>query len=141
MKQQIALVTLGVADMGRSKAFYREGFGWQPAFEMDDVAFFQMNGFVFGIWGRDDLAQDMQREAGGSGSFALAHNVESAEAVDATIARLVAAGASLLRAADSPTHGGYRGYVADPDGHAWEIAWNPAWTVDNRGYVTVPTSS
>lgn len=135
MTQHISLITLGVEDVARSKAFYREGFGWEPVFEMDDIAFFQMNGLVFGIWAKEQLEADMQRPCSGTGNAALAHNVESAEAVDAAIARLVAAGARLLRAADAPPHGGYRGYVADPDGNAWEIAWNPAWKVDNAGHV------
>lgn len=135
MNQQISLMTLGVADVERSKSFYREGFGWQPVFENEDIAFFQMNGFVFALWGQDDLAGDMQRAHTGSSGFALAHNVESASAVDDAIERLVAAGATLLRAADEPPHGGFRGYVADPDGHAWEIAWNPVWKVDKADHV------
>lgn len=136
MQQQISVITLGVADVARSKAFYRVGFGWEPVFEQDDVAFFQMNGLMLGLWEKAQLESDMQRPGVPPGSFALASNVESAEAVDAGIERLVAAGATLLRAADAPPHGGYRGYIADPDGNAWEIAWNPAWTVDNEGHVT-----
>ncbi|SFG41545.1 hypothetical protein SAMN05518801_1248 [Novosphingobium sp. CF614] len=135
MTQHISLITLGVAELARAKAFYRMGFGWEPVFETADVAFFQMNGFVFAIWDKTQLEQDMARPCAPAGSFALAHNVESAQAVDAVIDRLVAAGATLLRPADPPPHGGYRGYVADPDGHAWEIAWNPAWTVDAAGHV------
>ena len=135
MDQQISLITLGVEDVERSKAFYREGFGWQPVFENEDIAFFQMNGMVFAVWGQDDLADDMQRPHNGTGGFALAHNVESGPAVDAAIERLLAVGATLLRPADAPPHGGYRGYVADPDGNAWEIAWNPAWKVDKAGHV------
>lgn len=135
MQQQISLVTLGVADFDRSKGFYIAGFGWTPVFEMPGIAFFQMNGLVFGIWSVEALAEDMNRPAAAPGSIALAHNVGSAAEVDAAIARLVAAGAALLRAADAPPHGGYRGYVADPDGHAWEIAWNPAWPIDSDGHV------
>jgi len=135
MQQQISVITLGVAEVDRAKAFYREGFGWEPVFENDEIAFYQMNGLVLGLWGRDDLAADMQRPAAPAGGFALAHNVESREAVDAAMARLAAAGAQVLRPADAPPHGGYRGYVADPDGNAWEIAWNPAWTVDKAGHV------
>jgi catechol 2,3-dioxygenase-like lactoylglutathione lyase family enzyme len=136
MQQQISVITLGVADVARAKAFYRQGFGWEPVFELDEIAFFQMNGLVFGIWDKAKLEADMGRSGAPAGSFALAHNVESTAAVDAAIARLVAAGAQILRPADAPEHGGYRGYIADPDGHAWEIAWNPAWTVDNAGHVT-----
>jgi catechol 2,3-dioxygenase-like lactoylglutathione lyase family enzyme len=136
MQQQISLVTLGVSDIVRAKAFYRAGFGWEPVFEMDDLAFFQMNGLMFGLWEKQQLEDDMQRANSGTGSFAMAHNVPSAEAVDAAIARLVDAGATLLRAGDAPPHGGYRGYVADPDGSAWEIAWNPMWPIDEHGHVT-----
>lgn len=136
MKQHISLITLGVADVPRSKAFYREGFGWNPVFELDEVAFFQMNGLVLGIWDKAKLEEDMTRPGAAGGSFALAHNVENEAAVDEAMGRVVEAGGTLLRAADNPVHGGYRGYVADPDGHAWEIAWNPAWTVDNAGHVT-----
>jgi catechol 2,3-dioxygenase-like lactoylglutathione lyase family enzyme len=136
MQPQLSLITLGVADATRAKAFYREGFGWEPVFEMEDIAFFQMNGFVFGLWEKPQLEEDMQRPATGTGAFALAHNVASEADVDGMITRLAAAGATVLRAGDAPPHGGYRGYVADPDGHAWEIAWNPAWRISAEGYVT-----
>lgn len=136
MQQQISLITLGVTDVARAKAFYRDGFGWEPVFEMDDIAFFQMNGLIFGLWDKAQLEGDMQRPCPPAGSFALTHNVESAAAVDATIAKLVAAGAKILRPADAPPHGGYRGYIADPDGNAWEIAWNPAWKMDESGRIT-----
>ena len=135
MRQQMALITLGVVDLERATRFYRDGFGWTPVFANGDVTFFQMNGFVLALWGRDALAADMQRPPAGTGGFALAHNVGSAAEVDDAIRHLCASGASLLRAADAPPHGGYRGYVADPDGHAWEIAYNPAWTVDEYGHV------
>lgn len=135
MQQQISVITLGVSDPDRSKRFYAEGFGWTPVFEMDDIAFYQMNGLVFGLWQNTELAQDMVRPQGVSSGFALAHNVSSAAAVEEAMARLAAAGATILRPADAPPHGGYRGYVADPDGHAWEIAWNPAWPIDEEGHV------
>lgn len=96
-----------------------------------------MNGFVLGTWLKDRLAEDAQRAGRpGAGAYALAHNVESEAAVDAAIARLAAYGGQVLRPGDAPTHGGYRGYVADPDGHAWEIAFNPAWAIDAEGHVT-----
>ncbi|WP_285017886.1 VOC family protein [Novosphingobium sp. fls2-241-R2A-195] len=136
MQQQISVITLGVADVARSRAFYRDGFGWEPVFEIDEIAFFQMNGLVFGIWKKEKLEADMNRPCAPTGSFALAHNVESESAVDDAMTRLATAGGTVLRSADRPPHGGYRGYIADPDGHAWEIAWNPAWTVDNAGHVT-----
>lgn len=137
MQQQISVVTLGIADLVRSRHFYGDGFGWKPVFENDEIAFYQMNGFVLGTWLTPKLEEDMRQ--GGSGQpspMSLAHNVRAEVEVDALIGRLVAAGGRLLRPADAPPHGGYRGYVADPDGHAWEIAFNPAWPIDAEGHVT-----
>ena len=137
MQQQISVITLGVRDLGRSRRFYGEGFGWAPVFANDEIAFYQMNGFVFGTWAVAKLEEDMQRKGlAAPGAFALAHNVGSAAEVDALVDRLVAAGGTLLRRGDAPPHGGFRGYVADPDDHAWEIAWNPAWPIDAEGHVS-----
>jgi catechol 2,3-dioxygenase-like lactoylglutathione lyase family enzyme len=137
MQQQISVITLGVADLAVSRHFYTQGFGWRPVFESDDILFYQMNGFVFGTWQKTALAEDMQRPpVGGAAAFALAHNVGTQAEVTPLIDALVAAGGTLLRAADAPPHGAFRGYVADPDGHAWEIAWNPDWPIDAEGHVT-----
>ncbi|TFF22101.1 VOC family protein [Jiella endophytica] len=137
MQQQISVVTLGVASLPRSRDFYVGGFGWSPVFENDEIAFYQMNGLMFATWTNPGLDGDMQRESASAPSaFALGHNVESEAEVRAVLQRLVEAGGTLLREAGAPPHGGYRGYVADPDGHAWEIAWNPAWPIDERGLVT-----
>ncbi len=140
MKQQVAVITLGVADLSRSRGFYGDGFGWRPVFEAPEIVFYQMNGFVLATFLRDALELDMARAAGpGPGACALAHNVGAKDDVDRALARLTRHGGRLLRAADAPAHGGYRGYVADPDDHAWEIAWNPAWTMDAEGHVTFGT--
>jgi catechol 2,3-dioxygenase-like lactoylglutathione lyase family enzyme len=137
MQQQISLVTLGVSDMARSRRFYADGFGWQPVFETGDIVFFQMNGFVFGIWPNAMLADDMgRRSSQPSGGFALAHNVPSRDDVTETMTHLTQYGATILREADAPPWGGLRGYIADPDGHPWEIAWNPAWPISADGHVT-----
>jgi len=141
MQQQISVITLGVSDLARSRRFYVEGFGWTPVFENEEIVFYQMNGLVLGTWLKEALAADSRRpdiSPGGvpSGAYALAHNVPAKEAVAPLMGHLVAAGGTLLRAADAPPHGGMRGYVADPDGHAWEIAWNPAWRIDQDGHVT-----
>ena len=137
MQQQVSVITLGVRDLERSKRFYRSGFGWVPAFDNGEIVFYQMNGFVLGTWTIRDLEEDMQRPGLSTpGAFSLAHNVASADAVDRLIEGLAAAGGRILRHGDAPPHGGYRGYVADPDDHAWEIAWNPAWTIDRQGHVT-----
>lgn len=137
MQQQLSVITLGIEDLARSKRFYAEGFGWTPVFENGEIAFYQMNGFVLGTWLRSELEKDMTRYGLlRPGAFALAHNVDAQEDVTAVIAALEAAGGKILRPADAPEHGGFRGYVADPDDNAWEIAWNPAWSIDARGLVT-----
>ena len=137
MQQQMAVITLGVAELARSRRFYVEGFGWTPVFENDEIVFYQMNGFVLGTWLEASLAAD----SGRSGfvrpaPFALAHNVPTREEVQPAMDRLTAAGGRLLRAPVAPPHGGFNGYVADPDDHTWEIAWNPAWRIDAEGRVT-----
>jgi catechol 2,3-dioxygenase-like lactoylglutathione lyase family enzyme len=137
MQQQISVITLGVSDIGRSRRFYVDGFGWKPVFENEDIVFYQMNGLVLGTFKKASFEEDMSREAGpGPASFALAHNVSSGAEVDPLMDRLVSAGGTLMRKADAPLHGGYRGYVEDPDGHAWEVAFNPAWKIDDEGHVT-----
>ncbi len=137
MQQQVSVITLGVQDLERSKRFYAGGFGWAPVFGNDEIAFYQMNGFVLGTWARRALEEDMRRPGLVTpGAFSLAHNVASADEVNRVVAALAAAGGRILRPGDAPPHGGFRGYVADPDDHAWEIAWNPAWPIDDRGHVT-----
>jgi catechol 2,3-dioxygenase-like lactoylglutathione lyase family enzyme len=134
--QSVSVITLGIDDLVRSKRFYSEGFGWAPAFEDATIVFYQLNGLVLGTWLSIALAEDMQRPGHGPGSTALAHNVREESEVAPLMDRLVAAGGTLLRAAEAPPHGGFRGYVADPDGHAWEIAHNPGFTMDDAGNVT-----
>lgn len=136
MQQQISVVTLGVSDLARSRIFYVQGFGWRPVFENDEIIFYQMNGLVLGTWLTSALESDMQRPGlARPGAFALAHNVGSQEQVQPLLDTLVAAGGQMLRAGDAPIHGGFRGYVADPDQHSWEIAFNPFWTIDESGHV------
>ena len=137
MQQQISVITLGVADLARSRRFYADGFGWAPVFENEEIVFYQMNGFVLGTWLTPQLEGDMQRPGlVRPGAFALAHNVGSEGEVQPLIDRLAAAGGKVLRPGDAPPHGGFRGYVADPDDHAWEIAHNPAWPISPEGYVS-----
>jgi catechol 2,3-dioxygenase-like lactoylglutathione lyase family enzyme len=137
MQQQISVITLGIADLARSRRFYVEGFGWRPVLETNEIVFYQMNGLMLGTWLAGALEHDMQRSGlQRPGAFALAHNVATREAVQPTLDRLAQFGGRILRPADAPPHGGYRGYVADPDDHAWEIAWNPAWPISPEGYVT-----
>ncbi len=137
MQHQISVITLGITDMPRSRRFYVEGFGWQPVFENEEIIFYQMNGLVLGTWMKPALEADMRQPGlNAPGAFALAHNVPGQADVAPVMEHLIAAGGRLLRAADAPPHGGFRGYVADPDGHAWEIAWNPAWSISADGHVT-----
>ena len=136
MQQQMAVITLGVKDLQRSRRFYVDGFGWKPAMDTSEVVFFQMNGFVLGLWADTSLAEDAARQPFvRPGPYALAHNVPAKEDVQLAMDQLLAHGGSELRAASAPEHGGYRGYVADPDDHTWEIAWNPAWPIDDEGHV------
>lgn len=136
MQQQMSAVTLGVADLTRSRRFYVDGFGWRPVFENDEIVFYQMNGFVLGTWLDASLAEDLKRAVERSAGFALAHNVESREAVGGLIQHLAGFGGAVIREGAAPPHGGFRGHVADPDGHAWEIAWNPDWPISPEGFVT-----
>ena len=137
MQQQIAVITLGVEDLSRSRLFYTQGFGWKPVFENQEIIFYQMNGLMLGTWLQSGLEADMQR--GGllrPGAFALAHNVATKDEVQTLITRLAESGGRVLRNGEAPPPGGFRGYVTDPDEHAWEINWNPAWSIDDRGWVT-----
>jgi len=137
MLQQISLITLGISDLPRSRRFYVDGFGWTPVFEVPDTAFFQMNGLMFGLWRASALSEDMKGYGPGQpGGYSIAHNVATKDEVQPLLDRLESHGGRILGAADAPPHGGYRGYVADPDGHAWEIAWNPAWPISKEGYVS-----
>ncbi len=137
MQQQLSLITLGIADPARSRRFYGEGFGWQPIFSNDEITFYQMNGLVLGTWLTKSLEADMQRPGlARPGAFALAHNLAARDDVQPAIDRLCRFGGRLLKAPVEPPHGGFSGYIADPDEHAWEIAWNPAWTIGPDGRVT-----
>ena len=132
----ISVVTLGVSNLDASRRFYGDGFGWTPVFANDEILFFQMNGLMLGLWLAEKLADDMARAPAPPGSTSLAHNVADQDSVELLMNRLMAHGGTLLRVADAPPQGGYRGYVADPDGHSWEIAHNPAWPIDANGHVT-----
>ena len=127
MKPRISMVTLGVADIATSKIFYEEGLGFPCMESSPEVAFFTLNGTWLGLYGREDLAKDANVALNDNGltSFSLAHNVSSKREVDAVIDEAVNAGATLKKKPGKTTWGGYSGYFADPDGHLWEIAYNP----------------
>jgi uncharacterized protein len=138
MEQRVSLVTLGVRDLPRARAFY-EALGWTTnAAPDDDVVFFQAGGMVVALWGREELAADSGvADAGGWGGVTLAHNVRSPSEVDAVMAEARAAGATITREAGETFWGGYSGAFADPEGHPWEVAHNPHWTLDRVGAVSI----
>jgi hypothetical protein len=128
MQPHLSMITLGVRDLPRAVRFYEQGLGLpRLALDNDAVAFFTLAGAWLGLYGREALAEDAGVPAEGSGfaGVALAHNVGSREAVDAVLAQAVAAGATLVKPGQDVFWGGYSGYFADPDGHLWEVAWNP----------------
>jgi uncharacterized protein len=139
VEQRVSLITLGVRDLARSRVFY-ETLGWTTrAGAGDDVVFFQAGGVVVALWDRAQLAEDSGVEdSGGWGGITLAHNVRSPAEVDAVIAEAEAAGATIPRHGAATFWGGYSGMFVDPDGHAWEIAHNPYWTIEPDGSITLP---
>ena len=135
MEPHVSLVTLGVADLARARAFY-EALGWRGEQPSDDVVFFQAGGMVVALWDREKLAEDSGVEdTGGWGGITLAHNVRSPEEVDAVIAEAEKAGARIARPGGKTFWGGYSGIFVDPDGHPWEVAHNPHWTVAEDGSI------
>ncbi len=133
--QRVSIVTLGVADVAGSTRFY-ESLGWhRSSASQDDITFFAMQGSVLGLYEREALAEDAGVDADGSGfrGVTCALNLESTEAVDAVFAEWVAAGARPVKTPQEVFWGGYSSYVADPDGHLWEIAHNPYAAFDEDG--------
>ena len=139
MEQRVSLITLGVSDLPRSRRFY-EALGWRPASDGDDdVVFFQAGGMVVALWSRDALAEDSTvADSGGWGGVTLAHNTRSRDEVDAVLAEAEAAGATIGRPGAETFWGGYSGVFVDPDGHTWEVAHNPGWTIEDDGTVRIP---
>ncbi len=139
MEQRISLITLGVEDLDRSRAFY-ESLGWRTnAAPDDDVVFFQTGGMIVALWDRARLAEDSGvANSPGWGGVTLAYNVRSPAEVDAVIGEARAADADIPREPAETFWGGYSGVFVDPDGHPWEVAHNPHWTVHEDGAVTLP---
>ena len=133
MQQRISLITLGVSDTARARAFY-ERLGWQGQSPDGDVVFFQAGGMIVALWGRDKLAADsVVTDNRGWGGITLAYNVSSPDEVDAVLAEAEAAGATIGRPGEPTFWGGYSGIFHDPDGHPWEVAHNPGWTIEADG--------
>jgi uncharacterized protein len=138
MEQRISLITFGVTDVPRARAFY-EALGWEVGSQPDDdTVFFQAGGMIVALWDRAKLAEDSEVEDnGGWGGITPAHNVRSREEVDAVIAEARKAGATIGREPAETFYGGYAGVFIDPEGHAWEIAHNPGFTVHDDGSISL----
>ncbi len=135
MEQRVSLVTLGVADSARARAFY-EALGWSGESPDGDVVFFQAGGMIMALWGRDKLAADsVVHDSGGWGGVTLAYNAASPAEVDAVLGEAEAAGATIGRWGAATFWGGYSGIFIDPDGHPWEVAHNPGWVLRDDGTV------
>jgi uncharacterized protein len=139
MTQRVTLITLGVADLAASRAFYRR-LGWVAHSGTEGVSFYQMNGCVLGLFGRNNLAADQGRPGAdlGTGAVTLAQNFTTEAEVDAAYNAALAAGGTALKAPEKVFWGGYSGYWADPDGHVWEVAMNPFWPLNADGSLTLP---
>ena len=138
MEQRVSLITLGVEDLSRARGFY-EALGWKTrAAPDDDIVFFQAGGSIVALWDRAKLADDSGvRDTGGWGGVTLAHCVGSPQEVDAVLGQARAAGAQVAREAAATFWGGYSGVVTDPDGHPWEVAHNPHWTLHPDGSISL----
>ena len=141
MEQRLSIVTLGVEDVARSRRFY-EDLGWRASGAGDDtIAFFQAGGIALALYGRAALAADagLPDAQSGSGGIVLAHNVRARDEADAVLARAEAAGGRILKPAEEAFWGGYSGCFADPDGHVWEVAWNPHFELTPEGELRLPS--
>lgn len=140
MRPVVTLLTLGVTDLPRARAFYT-ALGWEEsAASQEEIAFLHGAGTHLALWSRTALAADSEvpDDGGGWGGITLGHNVDSPAEVDAVLAEAVAAGARVLRAGAPTFWGGYNGVFADPDGHRWEVAHNPGWPLDPAGHAQLP---
>ncbi|GGJ83057.1 VOC family protein [Pseudomonas matsuisoli] len=139
---RISLITVGVSDVQSSAAFY-ERLGWKrSSASQEGIVFIKLKGIALGLFSREELAKDAHQDGNATpGTFSgvtLAHNLESPEAVDAAMAHAIASGATLVKAPEKTFWGGYSGYFADPDGHLWELAYNPLSPLDADGHMTLP---
>jgi hypothetical protein len=138
MDQRVSLITLGVADVAVSRAFY-EHLGWRVGLDVEETVSFQIGGAILTLWGRDKAGAG-QRGHGrrGLGGVTLAHNVGSRDEVDRVIDEARAAGARISREPSKTFYGGYAGVFVDPDGHPWEVAHNPGFALSEDGTIRLP---
>jgi len=140
MEQRVSIITLGVADLHRSREFY-ERLGWRRSMtQAEGVVFFQAGGMALALYPRQELAKDANIAGEGQGfsGMSLAYNARNREEVDAVLAEAEAAGARILKPAQEAFWGGYSGYFSDPDGFLWEIAWNPGFPMAEDGSIRIP---
>jgi uncharacterized protein len=141
MSPAVTLITLGDADVTKATAFYeRLGFVRSKSASQESVSFFRAGGVVLALWGREAQREDANAGAlwNGNGGIVVAQNVASEAEVDAVMASAEAAGARIVKPASKTFWGGYDGYFADPDGHLWEIAFNPHWGLNEHGLIELP---
>lgn len=142
MEPRVTLITLGVADLARAVDFYRDVVGWHPASVVDDdVAFFDLDGFILALWRDRSLAADISASSSDRGAFeavSLAYNARSRDEVESIFASLTERGARIVKPPVETDWGGYSGYFVDPDGHHWEVAWNPFWPIREDGRIAYP---
>ncbi len=135
VEQRVSLITLGVTDISRARAFY-QALGWVGESPDEEVVFFQAGGMIVALWDRGKLAEDsVVTDGGGWGGVTLAYNVSSPEQVDTVLAEAESAGAIIGRAGAPTFWGGYSGVFIDPEGHPWEVAHNPGWVLDPDGSI------
>ena len=139
MDQRLSVVTLGVRDIARARRFYEQGLGWHRDAGEDDVAFYQAGGMVIALFAWPSLAEDagVSEEGSGFRGLSLAYNCRSKDEVNAVLDEARRAGANVLVEGRDTFWGGYGGYFTDPDGHIWEAAWNPYWTMTADGAVSL----
>jgi uncharacterized glyoxalase superfamily protein PhnB len=140
MEPRVSLITLGVSDLKKSVAFYENVVGWKPAQVMDEVAFFDLGGFILSLFPHAELAKDIGVPAAKPAAyegFTVAYNARSIEEVDAIFAKLKKNGATIVKPPQKVFWGGYSGYFADVDGHKWEVAHNPFWKIMEDGRVSM----
>lgn len=141
MEQRLSVVTLGVRDLDKARAFYTEALGWTPFYDKNAVVFFDLGGLVLGLYAHEGLALEIgapgARPPGPYHGFALAYNARTREEVDKIFRKLTARGVQILKAPHEAFWGGYCSYFADTDGHAWEVAYNPDWPVGPDGRLTI----
>lgn len=137
MEQRISLITLGVRDLAAARRFYEAGLGFRRNNSEEEVAFYQLPGFVLALWDRAELAADalLADSPPGFSGVALAYNTRSRAEVDEVLNQAREAGGTPQKPAAATPWGGYSGYFLDPDGHLWEVAHNPEWTIDDNGAI------